>query len=156
VSGLDPDQPVGEPGSARAGVGRTLDNWTVVGGLLSGFALLGLLLAALGIYGVISGFVVRRTGEIGVRMALGAQLNDVLWLVIGKGLRLSLVGTAIGLIGALGVSRILVSLLPELPSSDPWVVALVALVIVAITVIACWLPARRAASVEPLVALRNE
>ena len=156
VTEVDPDQPVGEPGSARAEVGRSLDNWTVGGKLLSIFALLGLSLAGLGIYGVISGFVVRRTGEIGVRMALGAQLRDVLWLVVGKGMRLSLVGTAIGLIGAFGITRLLASVLPELPASDPVVLMLLALLLLAITLVACWIPARRAAKVDPMVALRSE
>jgi putative ABC transport system permease protein len=156
VAEVDPDQPVGNPGPARADVGKSLDNWDVGGKLLSLFALLGLALAGLGIYGVISGFVVRRTAEIGVRMALGAQLRDVLWLVVGKGLRLSLVGTALGLFGAFGITRLLISVLPELPASNPLVILLVALLLLAITLLACWLPARRAARVDPMVALRNE
>lgn len=156
VAEVDPDQPVGQPGPARADVGRSLDNWAVGGRLLTVFALLGLFLASLGIYGVISGFVVRRTGEIGVRMALGAQLWDVLWLVVGKGLRLSLVGTAVGLLGAFGLARLLASVLPELPASDPWGLLLVAALLLAITLLACWLPARRAARVNPVVALRAE
>jgi putative ABC transport system permease protein len=156
VTEVDPDQPVGEPGPARADVERSLDNWGVGGNMLGLFALLGLALAALGIYGVISGFVTRRTGEIGVRMALGAQLRDVLWLVVGKGLRLALVGTALGLIGAFGITRLLRAVLPELPASDPLVIALVAFLLIAVTLVACWLPARRAARVQPMEALRNE
>ncbi len=105
---------------------------------------------------MISGFVVRRTGEIGVRMALGAQLRDVLWLVLGKGLRLSLAGTALGLIGAFGMTRLLAAALPELPPSNPMVVLAVATLLVATSLIACWLPARRAARVDPIVALRSE
>lgn len=156
VAEVDPDQPVGDPGSVTADMGRSLDDWAAGGKVLSIFALLGLSLAGLGIYGVISGFVARRTGEIGVRMALGAQLRDVLWLVIGKGLQVSLVGTAIGLLGAFGLTRLLSSVLPELPASSPWIIALVALILLGITLIACWLPARRAARVDPLVALRSE
>ncbi len=156
VAELDPDQPVGGPGSARADIETSLDNWDVGGKLLGSFAILGLFLAGLGIYGVISGFVVRRTGEIGVRMALGAQLRDVLWLVIGKGLRLSLIGTAIGLVGAFGLARLLGSVLPGLPGGDPWVVMFVGALMVAITILACWMPAWRAAKVDPMVALRNE
>src|SRR5438034_318591 len=152
VADVDPDQPVGEPGPARADVGRSLDNWAVGGRLLSIFALLGLSLAVLGIYGVISGFVVRRTDEIRVRMALGAQLRDVLWLVVGKGLRLALVGTAIGLVGAIAITRLLASVLPELPASDPLVILFVAVVLLAITIVACGLRARRAATVDPTVA----
>jgi predicted permease len=156
VAELDPDQPVGDPGPARADVGKTLDNWAVGGRLLSIFALLGLSLAGLGIYGVISGFVVRRTGEIGVRMALGAQLRDVLWLVVGKGLRLAVVGTAIGLLGAFGITRLLASVLPELPATDPLVILFVAALLLTVAIVACWVPARRAAKVDPMVALRNE
>ena len=151
MADVDPDQPVGEPGSALADVGRSLDNFAVGGKVLSLFALLGLSLAALGIYGVISGFVVRRTGEIGVRMALGAQIRDVLWLVLKTGLRLSLIGTGIGLVGAFAITRLLASVLSELPASDPLVIALVAMLLVAITLFACWLPARRAAKVDPMV-----
>ena len=156
VAEVDPDQPVGDPGSLNSAVKGTLDNFAVGGKVLSIFALLGLLLAALGIYGVISGFVVRRTGEIGVRMALGAQTSDVLWLVIKTGLRLSLIGTGIGLIGAYAITRILESVMSELPASDPTVIALVAMLLVAIALFACWIPARRAAKVDPMVALRNE
>jgi len=89
-------------------------------------------------------------------MALGAQLCHVLWLVVGKGLRLALVGTAIGLLGAFGITRLLASVLPELPASDPLTILFVAVLLLAITLIACWIPARRAAKVDPMVALRNE
>ena len=156
VAELDPDLPVGDPGPARARVGRSLDAWALGGRLLSSFAVLGLSLAALGVYGVISGFVVRRTGEIGTRMALGAGLGDVLWLVLSKGLRLSLLGTVIGLGGAFGVTRLLASVMPELPASDPLVVLMVAGFLMAVTFVASWLPARRAARVDPMVALRAE
>jgi putative ABC transport system permease protein len=124
--------------------------------LLSIFALLGLSLAGLGIYGVISGFVVRRTGELGVRMALGAQVRDVLWLVIGKGLRLALVGTLIGLGGAFAITRLLAAVLPELPASNPLVILFVAAILITFTLVACWIPARRAARTDPMEALRSE
>ena len=156
VADVDPDQPVGNPGSARADVGRSLENWELGGRLLSLFALLGVSLAALGIYGVISGLVVRRTSEIGLRMALGAQIRDVLWLVIGNGLRLSIFGTVIGLVGAFWIARLLISLLPELPKGDPLVIALVAAALLVITLLSCWLPASRAARVDPNTALRSE
>jgi len=156
VAEVDPDQPLGDPGPARVDVRKSLDTWSVGGKLLTIFSLLGLSLAALGLYGVISGFVVRRTGEIGVRTALGAQLRDVLWLVVGKGLRLSLIGTAIGLIGSLGITRLLNSVLPELPPSNPLVILLVAAMLVATTILSCWVPAWRAAKIDPIVALRIE
>jgi predicted permease len=156
VAELDPDQPVGRPGPVRADIGSTLDNWDVGGRVLSLFALLGLSLASLGIYGVISGFVVRRTGEIGVRMALGAQLRDVLWLVIGNGLRLCLIGTLIGLAGAFAIARLLASVLPGLPAGAPSIILSVSVLLLAVALLACWLPARRAARVDPIVALRSE
>jgi predicted permease len=156
VAEVDPDQPVGNPGLLSSVVNGTLDNFAVGGKILSSFALLGLLLAALGIYGVISGFVVRRIGEIGVRMALGAQIRDVLWLVLKTGLRLSLIGIGIGLVGAYAITRLLASVLSELPASNPLVIALVAMLLVAISLFACWVPARRAAKVDPMVALRHE
>jgi putative ABC transport system permease protein len=156
VAQLDPDQPVSDAGPASARVGSSLDNWAVGSRLLTCFALLGLSLAALGIYGVISGFVAQRTAEIGVRMALGARMQNVLWLVLGKGLRLSLFGTLIGLLGAFGLVRILGSVMPALPASDPRVILFVATLLLSVTFFACWLPARRAARVDPIVALRNE
>jgi putative ABC transport system permease protein len=156
VAQVDPDQPVGDAGPAPAQVRQSLANWAVGGKVLSGFAVLGLSLAALGIYGVASGFVVRRTPEIGIRMALGARAPAVLWLVVGSGLRLSLIGTVIGFGGAFVISRLLQALLPELPANNPFVVLLVAGFLIAVTLLASWLPARRATRIDPLAALRSE
>jgi putative ABC transport system permease protein len=156
VAEVDPDQAVNGIGPARAAVGRTLESFALVGRLFSGFAGLGLLLAGLGIYGVIAGSVVRRTNEIGLRMALGAQLRDVLWLVLGKGLQLALLGMAIGLMGAFGIGRVLVSVSPELRANDPFTLVGVSLLLVGVSLLACWLPARRAARVDPIIALRAE
>lgn len=156
VSEIDSDLPVGDPGPVRAQVGRSLDNWRVGGRLLTVFALLGVALATLGVYGVVSRFVVRRTAEFGIRMALGAQIRDILYMVVGKGLWLSLFGTIIGLIGAFGVMRLLNRLLPELPGGGFMVLLTVAAILGAIMVLACWLPARRAARVDPMTALRAE
>ena len=122
----------------------------------AGFAGLGLLLAAIGIYGVMAGFVTQRTNEIGVRMALGAQVHDVLRLVLGRGVKLTLVGTAFGLVGAVGMTRTLKSLMPGLNSDSPLVLGLVAALLIVVALVACWLPARRAAKVDPMVALRTE
>lgn len=156
VASIDPDQPVGEAGTARMAVASTMQNWQFGGLVLNAFALLGISLAALGIYGVISGFVARRTGEIGLRMALGAQIHDVLRLVLGTGLRLSLVGTLIGLLGTFGLAKLLATVLPGLPASSPLVVLALAAGLIGITLLACWIPARRAARVDPMVALRSE
>lgn len=156
VAEIDPDQPVGEVGPALSHIGKSLDNWAMGGRVLSSFATLGLSLAALGIYGVVSGFVVRRTGEIGIRMALGASQPNVLRLVLGRGLSLSLLGTAIGLAGAVVLRRVLSTVLPELPASSPFVLIAVAGFLIGVTLLASWLPARRAARVDPMVALRTE
>jgi putative ABC transport system permease protein len=154
VAELDPDLPLNDIGSARGTIDGSLARLGMVGWLLSSFGLLGLLLASLGIYGVIAGFVVQRTNEIGVRMALGAQLSDVLWLVVKKGLRLTLAGLAIGLVGALGIARLLGSIAPEMEFGDPLAIGMVSALLMLVAVLACWLPARRAARINPLSALR--
>lgn len=156
VAELDADLPVNEPGPASAKVERFANTLAVAGWLLSGFAVLGLLLACIGIYGVIAGFVVQRTNEIGIRMALGAQVRDVLQLVIGKGLQLALLGTAIGLAGAVGVARVTMSVAPGFGANDPLAIGGVAALLVTVAVLACWLPARRAAKIDPALALRSE
>jgi putative ABC transport system permease protein len=122
--------------------------------LVTSFALLGLLLASLGIYAVISYSVARRTQEIGIRMALGAQKRDVLWMVVSQGLKLVLAGVAIGLAGGLALTRFLSSLLYGVEPTDPATFAFVSLILIAVAFAACYIPARRAAKVDPIVALR--
>jgi putative ABC transport system permease protein len=156
IAGLDPNLPVYRIRTARAAVDQGLGSISLLGSLLGAFAAVGLILAAIGIYGVVSYTVVQRTGELGIRMALGAQTRDVLWLVLGKGAVLVLIGTFLGALGAYGVSRLLISLIPSLPTRDPLILVITALVLIAIALIACYIPARRATRVDPLVALRSE
>jgi putative ABC transport system permease protein len=156
IQAIDKDQPVADV--------RTMEDWLSesvararFGTLLLGaFALLALTLAAVGIYGVMSHSVAQRQNEIGVRMALGARAGDVLWLVIRQGLARVLVGVGLGLLGALALTRVLSSLLYNVSATDPLTFVGLALLITAISWIACYLPARHAARVDPLIAMRYD
>jgi len=120
------------------------------------FAVLALALAAVGVYGVIAYSVSRRTHEIGIRIALGARPRDVLLMVVRQGMMLSLVGVFIGLAAALAVTRVLKGLLFELSVTDPPTFTMIAALMLGVAFLACYLPARRATKVDPMIALRQE
>jgi putative ABC transport system permease protein len=124
--------------------------------LLTIFAGLAVALASIGLYGVMSYSVAQRTREIGIRMALGAQRRDVLQLVVKEGLVLTVVGVGLGLLGSLAITRVITSLLFGVSATDFETYGAVSILLLAIALVACWLPARRASSVDPLVALRAE
>jgi putative ABC transport system permease protein len=156
VAALDPEQamylvqPLGELLSEAIAVQR------FVMGLLSGFAILALFLAAIGLYGVLAGSVSQRTAEIGVRIAVGADAADVMRMVLGQAARLAGAGVLIGLAAALALTRLMRGLLYEVSATDPPTFAAVGLTLLAVSLLASYLPARRAARVDPVTALRCE
>jgi putative ABC transport system permease protein len=133
---------------------RTGDRFGMV--LFSGFAAVALLLAAVGIYGVMAFAVAQRSHEIGVRMALGARRSEVVVLMVRGGMRLALIGIAIGLAGAYGLGRLMHTTLYGVESADLGSLTAVAALLFLVAVVACWLPARRSAAIDPMKALRNE
>jgi putative ABC transport system permease protein len=137
-------------------VDRSLGTDRLITELAGCFAGLALLLASVGLYGVMSYAVARRTNEIGIRMAMGAQKRDVLRLVLGHGSTLTLAGVGIGILGALGLSQFLRSLLFGIKPIDPMTFAIVSALLIGVALLASYIPARRAMKVDPIVALRYE
>jgi putative ABC transport system permease protein len=124
--------------------------------LLSIFAAVALVLTIVGLYGAMSYSVAQRTNEIGIRMALGAQARDVLSLIVGQGFKLVLLGLAVGLVGAFALMRVVSSLLFGVTTKDPLTFATVAGLLAVVALLACYIPARRATKVDPMIALRYE
>jgi len=161
IAEMDPDLPLQQFGTVRHLITQFTSGTSMMSTVLMVFAVLGLFLAALGLYGVIARIVVQRTPEIGVRVALGAQSRDVIWLVLGSGIRLSLLGSAFGLLGSFGMAKLLTAISPDMAQGTPLSATVILLLLVTallltVALIACWLPARRAMKVDPMVALRAE
>lgn len=134
----------------------SLTDWRFRAILLSAFGALALFIATIGVYGVISYWVAQRTHEIGIRMTLGAERRDVLRLVLGQGARLALVGVLVGVAVALGLTRLMADMLYGVKASDPLTFAATAALLLLVALAACYIPARRAMRVDPMVALRYE
>jgi putative ABC transport system permease protein len=153
---LDPDLPLGEIRTLEAAASRTAAQPRFRTFVLAGFAAVSLLLAATGLYGLLSYSVTQRVREIGVRMALGAKPRDVLRLVVGEGMTLVAIGALAGVLAALAAGRVVSALLFGVSASDPLTFGIVTAVMVIVAFCACYLPALRAARVNPMAALRSE
>ena len=156
ISSIDPDLPLYDVHTLEEAVSRSVGTRRFTQLLLTGFAACAVLLAAIGLYGVMTRAVSARFREFGVRLALGARPGQIERLVLGQGLRLVLIGSVIGIAGALGVTRLLRALLFEVNPVDPVTFAVAALVLGSVALLACWVPARRATGADPLEALRAE
>lgn len=156
VKALDPDQPIAAIRKMNDWVESSVAAPRYRTTLLALFAALAMVLAATGIYGVMSYSVAQRTHEIGVRMALGAGQLDVLKMVVRQGMLLAVIGVVLGLAGAFALTRVMSSLLFEVTEKDPITFGAVAVLLIAVAFVACFVPARRATKVDPLVALRYE
>jgi putative ABC transport system permease protein len=156
VAELDSDQPIGPINTMDEAIATSLATRRLTMVLLATFAVLALVLASVGLYGVMALTVTQRTRELGIRMALGAERNSIFRLVVSHGMSLMALGILLGLVGAIGVGRALVSLLYNVAAIDAGAVATAVLSLLAVALIACCVPARRATRVDPIVALRAE
>ena len=156
VSSIDRDLPVYGLVTARAAELRQTANLRLLANVLGGFALLGLVLAAVGIFGVVSYSTAQRAGELGMRMALGARQSVVLWLVLKQGVGLTMLGAVAGLAGGLGLGRVLASMMPNLPAPEVSIMLGAFAFMVAVALAAFFIPAWRASKTNPMLVLRHE
>jgi putative ABC transport system permease protein len=156
IAGLNPEVPPSEVKPMRTIVSEAVSTPASTAILFVAFAALALVLGLIGIYGVLSFLVSRRTREIGIRLALGAQRRDVLWLVMKEGAKFSLIGIALGLGFAFAITRLLANELYGISPADPATFLGGAILMTAVTLTACYIPTRRAMRVDPIVALKNQ
>jgi putative ABC transport system permease protein len=156
IAELDPEVPASEVRTMRAVVSESVSTPASTTVLFVVFAALALVLGLIGVYGVLSFLVSRRTREIGIRLALGAQRRDVLWLIMKEGAKFSLIGVSLGLACAVGITRLLASELYGVSPADPATFLTASVLMAAVTLLACYIPTRHAMNVDPLVALRSE
>jgi putative ABC transport system permease protein len=156
VAGLNPEAPVSDIATLRSVVTKSASSARSTVSLFAVFAVLALALAAIGIYGVISYSVTQRRPEIGMRMALGAQWTDIFRLIVGHGMRLALIGIAIGVAAAIALTRLMKTLLFGVTATDSGTFIGVSILVILVAVAACYIPARRAMRVDPMVALRHD
>jgi putative ABC transport system permease protein len=156
VQAVDRNQPLGNVRTLAAILDESIAPRSFSLVLVGLFAAVALVLGAVGLYGAMSYAVTQRTREFGIRVALGAQRNDVLRLVIRQGMQLSLIGIVIGLAGSFALTQLMSSLLFGVSATDALTFSVIALVLGSVTLLACYLPARRATKVDPMVALRYE
>ncbi|MFC1794433.1 ABC transporter permease [Planctomycetota bacterium] len=156
IADLEPDVPVSHISTMRRVLSGNLSYHRFIATLPTIFALIALLLAAIGLYGTMSYSVAQRTHEIGIRMALGARMRDVLQMILGQGLKLALIGLCVGLAAAVVITRVIANGLYNVSLYDPVTYLLVSVLLIVVVLVACWIPARRAAKVDPMVALKSE
>jgi putative ABC transport system permease protein len=153
---VDPDQPMWKIRTVEFLVDRSVADRKFLMALMGIFAALALVLTMIGLYGVISYLVNQRTQEIGVRLALGAQVGQILGMVLKQGMALVLIGVAVGLAASWLITRLMSRLLYQVSATDPLTFTAIALLLITVALLACYIPARRATKVDPLVALRYE
>ena len=156
IAALDPELPVSDVLTMHQIIEQSLGNASLSATLVLAFAMLSLVLASVGLYGVLSYLTTQRTGEIGVRMALGAQRGQVLRLMLGDGLRPAIYGLVLGLAASAGTVRLIQSMLYETQPLDPAIFAAVAATLLLVAALACLVPAWRASRIDPMQALRTE
>jgi putative ABC transport system permease protein len=153
---VDPALPIIQPNTVDQIIATSLGQERLTVTMLGVFAAVALLLATVGIYGAVACSVEQRTGEIGVRMALGAQTMDVLRLVVRQGMQPVVIGLALGLVAAVGLGRLIAAQLYETSATNPFLLGSTGLMLAAVALVACFVPARRASQVNPIEALKAE